>query len=59
MLFKQVCIDATPKHSSTGQGSTFLLFSAALQNRLSQQVLCHCNHTYGDLLFKQMYSDVQ
>ena len=44
-------------HCSTGHGRTAsLLFSAALQNRLTAR-LCHCNYTYGDLLFIQVCSD--
>ena len=52
----QVCSHATPKHCSTGQGrKASPLFSAALQTRLTAR-LCHCNHTYGDLLFIQVCS---
>ena len=60
LLFVQVCIDATQKHCSTGQGrigkTASLLFSAALQNRLTA-CLCHCNYTYGDLLNIQVCTD--
>ena len=52
-----MCSDATAKNCITDQGKTFcLLFSAALQNRL-KAALCHCNYTYGDLLFLQVLSD--
>ena len=52
-----MCSDATPKHVSTGSGIIASpLFSAAVQTRLTA-CLCHCNHTYGDLLFIQVYSD--
>jgi hypothetical protein len=52
-----VCNDATPKHCSTGQGwITFLLFSAALQNRLTA-CLGQCNYTYAGLLSTQVCSD--
>ncbi len=45
------------KHCSTAKGKIpSLLFSAALQNRLTA-ALCHCNYTYGDLLFIQVCSD--
>ncbi len=58
MLFTQVCSDATPKHCSSGQGRLgSLLFNAALQNRLTTG-LCHCNHTYEDLLLIQVCSDL-
>ena len=44
-------------HCSTGQGKLDSpLFSAALQNSLTAD-LCHCNYTYGDLLFIQMCND--
>ena len=44
-------------HCSTGQGKKpFPLFCAALQNRLTA-CLCHCNYTYGDMLFIQVYND--
>ena len=44
-------------HCSTGQGKTvFMLFSAALQNRLTA-ALCHCNYTYGDLPFILVWID--
>ncbi len=46
-------------HCSTGQGKlASLLFSAALQNRLTA-ALCHCDYTYGDLLFIQVGSDAR
>ena len=44
-------------HCSTGQGKiASLLFSVALQNRLTA-CLCHCNYTYGDLLFVKVCGD--
>jgi len=52
-----VCSDATAKQCSTDQGkAACLLLSAALQNRLAA-ALCHCNYTYGGLLFIQVCSD--
>jgi len=49
--------DATPMHCSISEGKTAsLLFSAALQHRLTA-ALCHCNRTYGHLLFIQVCSD--
>ncbi len=43
----------------TGQGKkASLLFSAALQNRLTA-CFCHCNYTYGDLVFMQVCSDAR
>jgi len=57
LLFVQVCIDATQKHCSTGQGRiASLLSSAALQNRLTA-CLCHCKYLYGDLISTQVCSD--
>jgi len=42
---------------STGLGNMYCpLFKAALQNRLTPG-LCHCNYTYGDLLFIQVCSE--
>ena len=44
-------------HCSTDLGKMHSpLFSAALQNRLTAG-LCHCNYTYGDLLFIQVCSE--
>ncbi len=44
-------------HCSSGQDKTAcLLLSVALQNRLAA-ALCHCNYTYGGLLFIQVCSD--
>jgi len=60
LLFVQVCIDATQKHCSTGQGrigkTASLLFSAALQNRLTA-CLCRCKYIHGDLLNIQVCTD--
>jgi len=56
-LHTGVCIDPRLMHCSTGQGRMhFPLFSAALQNMLTAG-LCHCNHTYGDLLSIQVCID--
>ncbi len=49
-------IDATPMHCSTGHGKiASLLSSAPLQKELTA-CLCHCIHTYADLLFIQVCS---
>ncbi len=56
-MFIQMCSDPTPMHCWTSQGKVHsLLFSAPLQNRLTAG-LCHCNDTYGHLLFKKVCSD--
>ncbi|DBB05806.1 TPA: hypothetical protein ACH3X3_009819 [Trebouxia sp. C0006] len=48
-------IDATPMHCSTGHGKiASLLSSAPLQKELTA-CLCHCIHTYADLLFIQIH----
>ena len=44
-------------YCSTAQGKiSSPLFSAAVRIRL-RACLCHCKHTYADLLFIQLYSD--
>jgi len=46
-------------HCCTDQGKTAsLLFSGALQTSLTA-CLCHCNYTYGDVLFIQVCSDAR
>jgi len=59
LVFLQVCIDATPKNCSTGQGRIASPLScAAMQTRLTA-ALCHCNSTYGDLVFLQVCIDAK
>ena len=54
---KQVGCDPAPMHCSSVQGKMQSpLFSAALQ-KSSQQAVCHCKYTYGDLLFVQVCRD--
>ncbi|DBB15927.1 TPA: hypothetical protein ACH3X3_003301 [Trebouxia sp. C0006] len=53
----KVCSDPPPMHCNIGYGEMHPpLLKAALNIRLTAAE-CHCNDTYGDLLFTQVCSD--
>ena len=57
LLFIQVCSDPTQSTAARFRAKCSFHCSVLLCKTGSQQAVCHCSYTYGDLLFIQVCSD--